>query len=236
MSFSRAYTLAFTVAVSLLAPSGCNRDGLTVGGDMGDHLTADLGGSCKAATTEAVCRARTDCVADLCMECSCTPTFVGCRGAGDTPTQCPLLGCAQPQCCRHPGDCSSGSACEVQPLIPSCGADPAPAPSTCQHDSDCNKVPGQICTCTPCTCGNTNQLACQDGCKKDIDCPEPQSCLEDLHCHPRACDASCTGNYTCAGGGCVRKPCAKDEECGTPGYCILGQCSRDIGQCVPQSA
>jgi hypothetical protein len=71
---------------------------------------------------EASCKGVATCVADYCYECSCTPTFVGCRAVSATPTPCPGLGC-QPAC-----GCTglSESACKAAAPSLGCTADYCP--------------------------------------------------------------------------------------------------------------
>src|SRR5262245_47299123 len=70
-------------------------------------VSSDLGkaSACKSLD-ELACHNAQGCIADYCEQCSCTPTFVGCRAIGAGKIPCPGLGCPQPLCCRDQSDCS----------------------------------------------------------------------------------------------------------------------------------
>jgi hypothetical protein len=152
-----------------------------------------------------------------CMECSCTPTFIGCFGPNEGQPMCPALNCPQPQCCHTETDCPgdvSISMCAVPPFDPSCGpCDP------------------YICAPQPCACSTS--YACQPGCSNDGDCKENETCGSDHRCKPRPCDSKCNGNYACdaAQAICIRRACSSDSDCGKPGYCVDRACSKSLGQC-----
>jgi len=217
---------------------GCTRRNLstsgTDGGSGGDAATShDGGSSCSELTDKAACRARPDCVVFTCVECACTPVFVGCGAVGDPAPQCPGLGCSMPVCCHHDLDCQSvGGECQVPPIDQGCGVC-FMGPSSCTSDADCGT--GEICDTAPCACPNGMDgppKSCQQGCSTGTPCSEIEVCGADDRCHPRPCDASCTGNYLCdpSSETCVRIPCNLDSDCAD--YCVDGACSMYVGQCV----
>jgi hypothetical protein len=198
--------------------------------------TPDGGAPCTSIMSQTACSARTDCVADTCVECTCTPFFVGCRSHSQPQTMCPGLACAQEECCHNDSDCMpiGVTKCMVPPIILGCPiCYNEPAPSNCQQDSDCT-TPGQICDPVPCACTTPTPMACTPGCTSDANCPEPQSCGTDFRCHAKPCDSSCSGNYACdnTSATCTRKACASDSDCADLGYCIDQLCSHSFGQCV----
>ena len=230
---------AFVPLLTLFA--ACSHDGLGSGSDGGID-GGPTGVACSKLSDEASCRARTDCVADTCFACSCTPSFAGCRAASETPFACPALGCATPQCCHTTNDCSAQDGfafCQVPPINAGCGAC-FNGPGNCTKDADCLGLSsGRICEPTPCACPSSGMSkTCVPGCSSDSDCLETASCSADLRCHDRPCDAACTGNYACdpTGARCIRKACKTDGDCGKPGYCIEGACSKSIGQCIQPAA
>jgi hypothetical protein len=215
------------LACSILLLAACH-DGLPLG-------DGDAGVPCAQLTTQADCHARTDCVADTCLECTCTPTYVACRAKSAPQTTCPGLGCASRECCRSNTDCAGTiGQCESSPFSEGCGICDPTAQSNCTTDTDC---PNGICDPIPCGCTTPVAMTCQPGCSGDGDCEEPQTCGTDKRCHARACDATCTGNYECgANSVCVRKSCSGDGDCATPGYCVNGQCSSGLGECIQPAA
>ncbi len=176
--------------------------------------------------SELGCLARTDCVADLCFECSCTPTYVGCRAPADMPHTCPMLGCAQPVCCQKPGDCVGVNIC-VAPGQTVCGTC---RPGDCTVDGDCSG--GQICDTAGCLCG-TDKL-CQAACTA-TSCPEGQACQANGHCGPKSCSDSsqCPRAFSCEAdaGTCARMPCSTPLDCPKATYCVEGACSVGEGTC-----
>lgn len=231
----------FVVAAAL---AGCTRRNLSPNvsdaGGSDASMSHDGGTPCSALTDQASCSARPDCVVFTCFACSCTPAFAGCGAMGDPGPECPGLGCASPECCHSDSDCQTGGSfeqCQVPPIDPGCGIC-FMGPSSCMSDADCGM--GEICDPAPCSCqsGSGTAMTCQAGCSTGTPCSEVETCGADNRCHARPCDASCTGNYTCAASGdfCARKPCTTDGDCAAPGYCINGTCSIYVGQCVAPAA
>ena len=225
----------------LVLLGACHHDGLGFSSDGGVD-SGPVGAACNTLKDEASCRARTDCVTDTCIECACTPKFFGCRSPSEVAGACPMLGCAQPQCCHKTADCNAGGGfgiCQVPPVNPGCGIC-FNGPGNCMNDGDCAGLDfGRICEPSLCACPNAApSKTCVPGCSSDSDCIETASCGADFRCHDRPCDSACAGNYTCdpSGARCIRKKCSTDANCGAPGYCIEGTCSKSVGQCIQPAA
>jgi hypothetical protein len=199
------------LTVLFLAPAcrteileGASADLGTIHGPGPDLAVAhDLahGSSCKTLD-EASCKGAAACVADYCEECSCTPTFVGCRAEGDGKIPCPGLGCAQPFCCRDQSDCGMSALICMRPDDPHSGIQIDP-PSVCSDRAQC-----------------TVGQACIGGhCDTDTSCPK-------LGCGPGlVCDLD--DNAIAA---CVPLSCKSDVDCDR-GFCVLGSCYRSLGTC-----
>ncbi len=215
----RAAPLLMMLLSPLLSFGGCG-----VGNPLGG---GDAGAACAQLASEADCVAAQACVADYCLECSCTPTFVGCRDAAAPKHTCPALGCPSPLCCRQPGDCVQGTMC-IPPGATSCGVC---LMGSCTGDSQC---PGQVCDRAPCTCSPTGQ-ACLPRCTADS-CAAGSVCQADGHCRAQTCGgaaAACPRDFSCAGSACVRTGCAGDGDCGNNGFCVEGSCFPALGECRP---
>ncbi|MFO0600642.1 MAG: hypothetical protein U0228_35365 [Myxococcaceae bacterium] len=218
------------VVVSLLVAVGCG--GLRTQAQPGDGGSGGgTGGGTGAAcaTLDLLgCRARADCVADLCLECSCAPVFVGCRRPSEFEHQCPLLQCAQPFCCRADAECSNfGAACAPAGAPRGCGACNS-SPSQCSVDGDCQG--GTI--CEPRTCGCSGERDCVAGCGANVPCATGQSCVN-KRCVATACAtaADCgVSTFDCVQGACARRTCTTDATCGG-GFCVLGVCEEGLGEC-----
>jgi hypothetical protein len=206
--------------------------GGTGGGAVGGG-TGGGGSSCAGLGVEA-CRARSDCVADFCFLCSCTPRFEGCRGIDEQAHDCPAVGCPQPACCRSGQDCTPGGASCVPPGTPfdTCGTC-NPQPGTCQTDADCGTGTGTICEPIPCSC--SGQRHCVPGCGPNSPCAQGTECNATTgRCEVIPCTGAqdCPSTFTCTSGVCVRKRCVRDAECGD-GFCVNDQCYDGWGQCRP---
>ncbi len=204
---------------------GANGDG---GGNV-DLRGVDFGTSCNGLN-EQLCAAAAGCVADYCFNCSCTPTFNGCRAPNVTPLPCPALGCPQPLCCHDQKDCSQNGLFCVAPDqdIPQCGVCQQPL-NPCTEDKHCanSGIPNAICGNSPCVCGQT----CVAGCALTADCREGEICQPNHHCRARTCAEGCTQNFICSGGTtCVRKTCKVDNDCPRK-MCVLGFCHNGLGNC-----
>lgn len=203
------------------------------GGD--DDTTGDGGiptGECADITEERGCAARTDCVVDICFNCTCTPSFAGCRTPDAPPTGCPELGCAMPECCNDDTDCSNAS-CVPPGVSPGCGAC-YPDETPCMRDSDClNSGTGtdMICDVHPCSC--FGGLSCLKGCSSADECAEGEACADDHRCVPTRCDrpADCPAHFNCRSGQCQRVPCMDDSGC-EGGFCVSGACYDGMGVCM----
>src|ERR1051326_8822148 len=94
-------------AILLLLVFGCG------GGHVGNNIDASTsdGANVSCAGKElADCRATSGCAADLCSDCNCAETYMGCRAEGDQPAACGALPCnPPPTCCEAAGDCDVGT-------------------------------------------------------------------------------------------------------------------------------
>lgn len=186
---------------------------------------------------EADCRARTDCKADTCIQCSCTPTYVGCRAKTAAALPCPAVECAQPSCCSTSADCNSsaGSYC-AEPGARICGG-ACMLPEPCMTDLDCKTagMPNAICDPVPCSCGSGN--GCQPGCAVNDDCAEGQTCDATHRCVAKVCvgGAGCPANFDCVPVGptelCRRRTCTSAAVCDGSGSCVNGSCYKSLGMC-----
>ncbi len=183
----------------------------------------------------ADCRDTSGCVVDSCDLCTCTPTYRGCLASFETPTACPAVGCAHPECCAEANDCESTTACAPPGTAFGCGSCNA-EPGNCTDDAGC-KAQGAAMICEPVVCTCTDQKACTQGCIQDSTCAEGQACdLATARCVARACDATngCPPDFDCTATGCARRTCTDDLAC--DGYCVLGECFTGRGECRPPSA
>ncbi len=183
---------------------------------------------CEALDLEG-CRADPGCVADTCLNCSCTPSFAGCRAVDGAAHACPELGCAQPACCRSQDECVGGGLCAIEPP-PGCGAC-MPGPGDCGADREC--VGGEICEAIACSCDGARR--CVAGCEA-TGCDLGEVCDPASHrCAEQPCSAArteCPANFVCTWpeGGCLRGACTSDGNC-PAGYCALGLCQESLGTC-----
>jgi hypothetical protein len=230
--------LAFLLPIFLTA---CGRPGLPLpdggpppdGASPGDAANpiSDLASARCVGLDESACRATFGCAADTCLECSCTPTYVGCRAESAPPTQCPGLGCGQPACCHSAKDCRMGGF-ECVPPGQSAGGGPCFMPLPCKRDGDCvAQGPNWICGPVMSACVVVN-MGCTPGCTADADCGEAQLCHKDHHCAGRPCmsAADCPQEFVCAKATCARRTCQSDADCGA-GYCVQGACFTGLGMC-----
>lgn len=206
-------------------PDGGALFGLPDGGSVSD-------GSC-AGLDVISCRARSECAADFCTACSCTPSFKGCRAVRASAFECPTLDCVSKKCCSKQSDCSSSESCdsEVQP-VNRCGNCDS-APGDCVNDSDCSPAStGRVCQPIQCACLNTK--LCVPGCTKDSECDSSRTCNVSSHrCEPAACSATqpCVANFDCVLGHCARRTCTSDAVC--DGFCVDNLCAASRGVCMP---
>lgn len=212
------------IAMALGLGSGCGDDNAAPGVDA----PLDSGSSCHGLALGA-CRTTAGCIADECPGCSCDVQYRGCLDPGETPAQCPGLGCAQGICCSSELACDGGGATCTPPTAgPGCGACNTTAGS-CTVDADCT---GASMVCDPIACSCTGVSACVTGCTDDSGCDESESCdVATARCQPRACGAAdpCPTAFTCTSGACTRATCTVDRDC--DGYCVAGLCYAGRGQC-----
>jgi hypothetical protein len=202
------------------------------GGDLGaaDLFSFDFSGVNCYGLTEGACQAA-NCAADYCFNCSCTPSFRGCRPPNAKPYECPALGCPSPLCCRDQKDCGlNGLFCTAPDRdVPQCGIC-MPAPKPCTEDKHCanSGIPNAICGRAACVCDPT----CVPGCALTADCREGELCDPNHHCRVRTCAEGCTVNFECLPGAksCSRKPCKSDGDCPQK-MCVLGFCHNGLGTC-----
>ena len=206
--------------IALLACSLAGCEASLVADDVADPCTG---------LELAACRAEAGCVADTCLECSCTPVFVGCRAADAAPIGCPPLGCAQPMCCATQEACAGAGSCEIEPP-PGCGAC-MPSPGDCADDRGCTG--GQICEPIACSCEGGSH--CVAGCEA-TGCDTGEVCDTTSHrCVEQPCTQArteCPPNFVCTWpeGGCLRMSCTSDANC-PAGWCVLGLCEESLGTC-----
>lgn len=202
--------------------------GSSAGGNTGGG-TAGGSSGCTGLGIEA-CRANTQCEADFCIVCTCTPTFMGCRARTARPAECPLVDCVEPRCCADDASCGRPTTClpESRPVCGICDN----APSTCTSDLSCD--PGQICDARPCAC--QGQTECRPGCSLQNPCPAGQACGSDNRCAARLCGPgqACPSGFRCelgpAGDVCVARACSRDRDCGEL-FCVSGTCAPSLGVC-----
>ena len=222
--------------LSLLAGAACGRDSLlrdagtgggggTTGG--GGGTTGGGGGSvsCVGLGVEA-CRARSDCAADFCFQCTCTPQFKGCRATTATPFDCPALGCLSLPCCQTDAACQNAERCEAPGTPQGCGTCNA-QPSLCTSDGEC----GATEICAPRACACSGQTDCAPGCSVTNPCGTGTTCVN-KHCQPTTCSAAapCPATFSCVSGTCRRKSCTTDVDC-ADGFCVTGTCHESWGEC-----
>jgi hypothetical protein len=199
---------------------------LSVAGDLADPC---------AGLDASACKQRPECVADVCLICSC-PEFVGCRLQSAKMTACPNPSCpvGLPHCCRGPNDCAPPTTVWVC-LYPGesyagCGTcKPVPP---CSGDPECAKQ-GQhlICAQVSCNCNATCVPDCTStGCKLG------EACGPDGRCAATGCalTSQCPPNFYCdpIAKACVRRLCSSDSDC--DGYCLgTGYCYDGFGLCKP---
>ena len=139
--------------------------------------------------------------------------------------------------CRRGSDCdqTAGEYCAPveRPLV--CGAC-MPGPS-CTTDEDCT-TPGDVCDgtglpsqCPPC------EVSCVPGCTSDDDCLTGYSCGATSRCEPTPCttDGDCPAQFECdteGGSVCQRLVCVTDNDCPAGGFCVVGRCHPEMGECV----
>jgi hypothetical protein len=196
--------------------------GFAMGGGSGD---GGMTSTCDALDLLG-CRARTDCEADFCFACSCTPNFKSCRARTAAAATCPGLGCAQPLCCQNQSDCSNVGACGEPGTHLSCGAC-NPQPSTCTDDTSCDAT--SICEARNCACGGERD--CVPGCSATNPCPAGSTC-SGKRCVVQTCSPtmSCPSTFDCLTGQCSRRTCTTDAHCGT-GFCVNNSCFEAFGTC-----
>jgi Cys-rich repeat protein len=209
-----------------------------------------------AGLSESACNANPACRADYCLECSCTPTFVGCALSTAPKTACPGLGC-DPACgCNaldekgciaaesslgctpfYCPDCHGGQSF-VSCLAPNQGAGACggACPAGCRSMSDCTGgqecvAPGASPGCGVCMVGTD--------CATDAQCPSGQVC-DTAPCvctnSGRTCIAGCKSSAECGEGQscttthhCAPTPCTGVAQCPTNFTCLFTPAG---GQCT----
>lgn len=179
----------------------------------------------------------------LCPACNGSPY---CAAGGCSVTTCPVAPDAgvdatqsQGAACRLASDCRVGTACTspVQSI-------PYPASAMriggfaggCDADVDCAPDGGNLLCETH--CGGNCSNSCISGCSGGAyPCPEGSTCGASHRCEASACSgpSGCPVQFDCVQGFCARRGCQKDSDCAASGYCVLGQCSTDLGTCLPQT-
>jgi hypothetical protein len=210
-------------------PDGAADDDAAAGDDAGGP---DATAACSTITDEVQCRATPGCVAATCLLCSCTPEFSACVAEGETPPDCPALGCDQPLCCSVQEDCGdTGSFCAA-PGTPTCGGACKTDPGDCFADKDCPG--GEICEDIDCSC--TGAARCVVGCTDSSTCAAGTECdTTSHHCVAITCPRGdeCPPNFECVADAvpyCQRATCASDDDC-PDGLCVLASCHESYGEC-----
>ncbi len=155
---------------------------------------------------EATCKTTASCVADYCTECSCTPTFVGCRSTTSAQTACPALGCAQPNCgC----DGLAEQACIAAESTQGC------TPFYCPNCNGGNTYQGCL---APNAGDGACPQVCSNSCRQQTDCQGGQFCLP-------------PGQPLC-GGACMIPPaCNDDAFCQANGGSATSVCDVPVCEC-----
>jgi hypothetical protein len=183
----------------------------------------------------ADCRVTEGCAPDLCGTCFCSLAYRGCLAEGDTPDECPQLGCPGASCCTTQEQCTGPNETCVPPGTPQgCGACNT-FPGDCMTDTDCT-VANTICEPIPCSCDQESQ--CVPGCvDSEVPCAVGTTCNPTTsRCTATECtvDADCPPDFECDPV-CTRKTCTDDLDC--DGFCVLGQCfTGERGECRLPSA
>ena len=184
------------------------------------------GGSPCTGLSAGACRTRSDCSPDFCFECTCTPQFKGCRRVGAPPFNCPLLGCASPECCTARSQCQGIDDCAPPGTPLGCGTCNR-QPSTCSNDTQC----GATEICEPRHCGCSGETDCVPGCGTNNPCPTGSTCTN-KRCVAASCSTAvpCPTTFECLAGQCARRTCVSDFGCGD-GFCVSGLCQDGWGEC-----
>ena len=100
----------------------------------------------------------------------------------------------------------------------------------CFDDATCaGREARSICEPLHCSCGG--ERVCVPGCVDDASCGEGERCTDSGRCLPKPCDtdAACPTNFSCLPDGCMRTMCEASSGC--DGFCVLGYCFAEEGEC-----
>ncbi len=217
------------------------------GTNLGDVIPVE----CKTLD-EARCKLETNCAADYCDKCGCTPApFVGCRDKNTTAPLCLQAACDFNACdpCANLDEkqCAANHACKAF-TCPDCNGSYFAACYDPKHDPK-RPQPPPICPVPHCPnvgCRDANDCGpwsyCQSPggmlgtCHVDDDCTGDQLCLNGS-CGMKKCatENDCPTLFRCQQGAgphsCVRRSCLKDGEC-SGGFCVNNTCYKQLGTCV----
>lgn len=220
-----------------------------------DGATPDLAGVACAKLDEKSC-AVSNCRADYCDLCQCSPSFMGCSDPADEPKGCPPIACDAPLCsCQQLDEKTCGTQpgctpiycegqCDFAPTYIGCfgpndGAPLCPPPPpcipTCTEDAECTG--GQRCRAgdEPFGCGGACQVPIET-CKGDFDCATNEVCNPvECSCTPdaKACFPGCKKDTDCGLGEeceqrrCRSKSCSKKSDCPAQFTCRMNFDDRD---------
>lgn len=143
--------------------------------------------------------------------------------------------------CHDDGECPQGEACAYPGAPQACGVCFHPSEESfytvCDGDGDCTEsevcVYGSQYTGPDCFCELVK--VCKPACT-ETSCGKWSSCGPDGRCHANPCETSeqCPSSYACIGNDCHRMSCDSDDDCS--GYCVMGSCYDEPGECRPPAA
>jgi hypothetical protein len=243
--------LAFAALLaSILAyAAGCTTRSLNFVGDGGgtdggprDFAGLDFAGvSCGKLDEKSCLAAQPACAADYCLECACTPTFIGCRAANAKGLPCPPVGCAPPNCTCDGLDEKSCIASEATlgctpNYCPDCkggqyytgclaanagaGVCPAVCPAGCHSQSDCGG--GQECLAPGESAGCGICFVPDKTCNSDGDCTTGSIC--------EVAPCTCNGARSCVPGCKTQSDCPEGTTCNSNFRCNATNC-QTAAQC-----
>ena len=160
---------------------------------------------------ETSCKANGQCVADYCTECSCTPTYVGCRLPTSPQTMCPALGCPQPNC--NTCDGLDEKSCIASESTLGCTPDYCP---------DCHGGQSYVGCSGPNEGTGACPALCPAGCESTSQCSNGQVCFA-------------PGQPLCGGACMIPPPCTSDGDCSNGQICDfpICSCNGSMKGCIP---
>lgn len=134
---------------------------------------------CKLLTNEIQCTSRSDCRANTCSGCKGESFFVGCRGANEAPSPCPLGACA-PDCANAADLATCDARPDCHPVFRDPGTCACAQPGCCMMFTACADGAHAACDGMPLceiptpycegdyVVGHTQ--TCYEGCVRKSDC------------------------------------------------------------------